>query len=79
MFDYDLLTQVMTNVAWFPNNSMVKTNDGELGIVIRQNRGLPDRPVIQIVQTAYGTDCTNRNIIKDLTECLTVFITGTAE
>ncbi len=79
LFDYDLLTQVMTTVAWFPNNSMVKTNDGETGVVIRQNRGLPDRPVIQIVQTADGTDCTDRNIIKDLTECLTVFITGTAE
>lgn len=79
MFDYELMTQILTTIAWFPNGSKVYTNDGEIGIVLKQNRGLPDRPVIQIIQTSDGTGCRAKNIVKDLTECLTVFITGTTE
>lgn len=79
LFDYDMTSQVMTTVAWFPNGTQVVTNDREVGVVISQNRGLPDRPVIKIIKTADGIDCSSKNIIKDLTECLTIFIVGTVE
>ena len=79
LFDYDMTSQDMTTVAWFPNGTQVVTNDREVGVVISQNRGLPDRPVIKIIKTADGIDCSSKNIIKDLTECLTIFIVGTVE
>ena len=69
---------IIKNIAWYPNGSMVRTNEGEEAIVVSQNRGLPDRPVIRIVKNADGTPC-NQNLVKDLTECLTLFLTDIIE
>lgn len=77
-FNYDLVSLVNRNIAWFPTNCIIITNEGETAKVISQNKGLPDRPVIQIIKNADGTECTE-NTIKDLTECLTVFIMDTVE
>ena len=78
LFDYDLLAQVTTTIAWFPTGSLIVTNEGEVAEIIQQNSGLPDRPVIRIVKNADGSPC-RENTIKDLTECLTTFIVETAE
>lgn len=78
LFDYDLIGTVFKNIAWYPNGCFVRTNEGEEAVVISQNRGLPDRPVIKIVKNADGTPCGGNNI-KDLTECLTLFLTDVIE
>ena len=78
LFDYDLMSCIIKNIAWYPNGSMVRTNEGEEAIVVSQNRGLPDRPVIRIVKNADGTPC-NQNLVKDLAECLTLFLTDIIE
>ncbi len=78
LFDYDILSKVIVNIAWFPTGSLVVTNEGETGKIISQNRGLPDRPVIKIVKNADGTPC-DKDIVKDLTDNLTVFIVDTVE
>lgn len=77
-FNYELVSLVNRNIAWFPTNCIIITNEGETARVISQNKGLPDRPVIQIIKNADGTECTEKTI-KDLTECLTVFIMDTVE
>lgn len=74
LYDYDLMGTVLKNIAWYPNGCLVRTNEGEEATVIRQNRGLPDRPVIKIVKNADGSPCKD-NEIKDLTEYLTLFLT----
>ena len=77
-FDYEILSQVITSVAWYPSGSLVRTNENELGRVIRQNIGLPDRPVLQIVLNADGTE-PEGEVIKDLEQCLTLFIEETID
>ncbi len=59
--------------AVYPVGSQVLTNIGETGIVIRQNREFPDRPVIRIIK-----DKTGNNLVKpkevNLISSKTVFI-----
>ncbi len=78
IFDYELLSKIIVNIAWFPTGTQVITNEGETAEVIKQNKGLPDRPVLRIIKTNDGKACTD-NIEKDLTEHLTVFIMDTVE
>lgn len=73
LFDYDLMNLVLSTVTWFPTGSLVRTNIGDIARVYKQNNGLPDRPVLQIVKYADGREC-REEIFKDLTEELTVFI-----
>ncbi len=77
-YDYPILSKVLQNLAWFTTGAVVKTNDGETARVIRQNKGLPDRPVIKIIRDKNGNEV-GEEIVKDLTKCLTVFITDTLE
>lgn len=78
LFDYEIVNKIITNIAWFPNKSFVITNEGDTAQVIRQNKGLPDRPVIKLIKDSDQNEYTEE-IIKDLTECLTLFITESIE
>ena len=77
-YDYEMMTMVMSSIAWFPTGSMVITNENEIARVVGQNRGLPDRPILRIVRDADGKIC-KKEIIKDLTELLTIFIIESIE
>ena len=77
-YDYSIMSKVIQNIAWFTTGSKVQTNEGEVGIVIRQNKGLPDRPVLKILKDSKGNDV-KIDIVKNLTECLTLFIVDTLE
>lgn len=78
LFDYRMTTCIMNDIAWFPNGSTVLTNEGEVALIIGQNHSLPDRPIIKVLRTADGKECEGE-VIKDLTECLTVFIIDTID
>lgn len=78
LFDYRMTTGIMNDIAWFPNGSTVLTNEGEVALILGQNHSLPDRPIIKILRTADGQECEGE-VIKDLTECLTVFIIDTID
>ena len=73
LFDYELMNLVLSTIAWFPTGSKVKTNEGEIAVIYKQNVELPDRPVLKILKYADGRDCVG-DVYKDLTEELTVFI-----
>lgn len=75
-FDFDVVNQFLESVAAYPNGTAVITNDGEVGIVLRQNSKCPTRPVIRIIKDRDG------GILKswkerDLKEELTLFIKDT--
>lgn len=78
LFNYSILKQVFASIAWFPTGTKVFTNERELGIVVKQNKALPDRPVLRILKDANGVPV-EKEEIKDLTELLTVFIMDTIE
>ena len=59
-----------------PVGMNVMTNEGEIGVVVRQNREVTDRPVIRMLRYADGTDY-KEEVEKDLLKYLTVFIVDT--
>lgn len=77
-FDKEVVDAFKQSVAAYPNGSIVLTNEGELGIVVRQNCSFPTRPVIKMLKdknsVPYETD-----IERDLTKELTLFISETLE
>ena len=62
-----------TGEPFNPEVIKVRTNEGETGVVIRQNSEFPDRPVIRIMEDQYGKTVKERKI-KDLVHELTVFV-----
>lgn len=78
LFDYRMANNIMNSIAWYPNGSMVLTNEGETALIVGQNKSLPDRPIIRVIKTSNGELC-QTEIIKDLTEWLTVFIIDTID
>jgi len=48
--DYEVLLQFNRIVSVYPNGTAVRLSTKETGVVVRQHRGLPGRPVIRIVQ-----------------------------
>ncbi|MDE6491852.1 MAG: HD domain-containing protein, partial [Lactobacillus sp.] len=49
-YDADIVSAFLQLIAVYPFGSKVRTNRGELGIVMRQNPHFPERPVIRIVE-----------------------------
>lgn len=65
-------------VAAYPNGTTVITNDSNIGIVIRQNKRFPTRPVIRLIKNKHGEKYLDW-IEKDLTQNLTLFIKDTID
>jgi HD-GYP domain-containing protein (c-di-GMP phosphodiesterase class II) len=76
LFDFNVVKAFVASVAAYPTGALVITNEGEIGIVLRQNPKCPTRPVIRIIKNKEG----NKPEVwteKDLTKELTLFITDT--
>lgn len=69
--DYEVLMQFMRIVSIYPNGVSVKLSNRQIGVVVRQHRGLPGRPVVRIIDNT-GGDSTARDL--DLAEHPTLFI-----
>ncbi len=76
LFDFQVVKAFVDSVAAYPTGLLVRTNEGETGIVLRQNPQCPTRPVIRIVEDREGRRSTQW-IEKDLTKELTLFIEDT--
>lgn len=76
LFDITVVKALIDSVAAYPIGSLVMTNQGEVGIVLRQNAQCPTRPIIRIVKNKEGI-MPKEWIEKDLTKELTLFITDT--
>lgn len=57
--------------AVYPAGTYIRTNEDEIGIVMRQNKQFPGRPVLRIVEDRNGDAV---NIIKDLLEVNNIYI-----
>lgn len=77
-FANDMVAIFIKSLAAYPNGSIVRTNEQQMGIVLHQNHNFPSRPVIRIIRDAKGRKC-DEWIIKDLTKNLTLFIEDTIE
>lgn len=72
-FDKDIVDDFLALIAVYPVGSYVKTNEGETGVVLRQNKEFPDRPVIRIIKDK-DNNPVKSIIIKDLLRITTLFI-----
>lgn len=73
MFDKGIVDTFLEFTAVYPAGSHVLTNEGELAVVLRQNRNFQDRPVIRIIRDKNGKDV-REEVIKDLVKIHSVFI-----
>jgi len=77
-YDYKVVSTMLEFLAVYPVGSIVVTNDNETGIVIRQNKGFSDRPVLKIIKNKDGNPL-NENKIVDMIKMKTVFIDKVVE
>ncbi|HAU84891.1 MAG TPA: hypothetical protein DCW90_05130 [Lachnospiraceae bacterium] len=73
MFDPNVVEAFSASVARYPNGIRIITNQGDIGIVVRQNVNFPTRPVIRIMQDKDGRTL-EKPIEKNLLEELSLFI-----
>lgn len=77
-FDFRTVQAFINSVAAYPLGTYVVLNNGDIGIVIGQNRKIPTRPIINVVQCGDGTvpqEVFQRNLAQELT----LFIRDTIE
>ena len=60
-------------MAVYPLGTRVLTNEGEIGIVVGQNKDFQDRPILRIVQDKNGS-VIKEETIKDLVKIQNLFI-----
>lgn len=72
LFDEKIVDALLEFIAVYPSGSKVITNEGETAIVIHQNKGFPERPVLRIIEDKEGRK--QESIIKDLLKYNYVFI-----
>ncbi len=77
-YEHSVVNAFNEIVAAYPNGTLVVTSEGDIAIVLRQNQKCPTRPIIRLIQDKNGQRYSNW-VEKNLTECLTLFITDTID
>lgn len=72
LFDPEVIRAFCEAVAVYPNGSVVRLNNGLIGVVVQQNRTFPGRPVVRVRLTEGGPE---RLVDLDLLSELTLFVT----
>lgn len=72
-FDADVVDMFLNFTAVYPVGTRVLTNEGEIGIVVGQNKDFQDRPILRIVQDKNGSIIKEEKI-KDLVKVQNLFI-----
>jgi len=72
-YDMDVVHIFLECVAAYPNGSGVLTNEGEVGVVLKQNIKFPTRPIIRIIKDKLGNEV-EEWVEKDMKKELTLFI-----
>lgn len=73
LFDGKIVDTFLKFTAVYPAGSHVLTNEGELAVVLSQNKEFQDRPVIRILKDKNG-NAVKGEVIKDLIKVHNVFI-----
>jgi HD-GYP domain-containing protein (c-di-GMP phosphodiesterase class II) len=77
-FDKEVVEIFNRSIAAYPNGTLVRTNEGETGIVLRQNENFSSRPVIRMLKDKYGKTYKSW-VEKNLEQELSLFIEDTIE
>ena len=72
-FNGKIVDAFLSFTAVYPAGSQVMTNEGELAVVLYQNKDFQDRPVIKVIKDKAGNPVTEEKIL-DLVKVHNVFI-----
>ncbi|MCX7571216.1 HD-GYP domain-containing protein [Tumebacillus sp. DT12] len=73
-FDHEVVIQFLRSVAVYPTGVSVKLDNGKVGIVVAQHKGLPARPVIRVF-TREDSEWESHDVKEvDLATATTTFI-----
>ena len=78
LFDGRIVDALLEFTAVYPSGSVIVTNQGEIAVVIKQNKGFPERPIIQITRDKFGNPIEDENIV-DLVKVNNLFIDSVLE
>lgn len=78
LFDGKIVDVFLGFTAVYPVGTHVLTNEGELAVVVSQNRDFAERPVIKILRDSKGRNVEG-NVIKDLVKIHNIFIEKTLD
>lgn len=78
LFDKSLVDLFIKNIAAYPSGSIVKLNTGAYGIVLKQNKAFPLRPIINLIYDENGNKLKVPKQLN-LSQENTLFIVGTVE
>ncbi|MBD5464853.1 MAG: hypothetical protein HDR22_03400 [Lachnospiraceae bacterium] len=78
LFDVEVVEAFFQFIAAYPMDTIVKLSDNTIGIVINQNKGFPERPVLRLVKDKDGNTC-KTEIIVDLIKIHNVVIESTID
>ena len=78
LFDGRIVDALLDFTAVYPSGSVIVTNEGDIAVVIRQNKGFPERPIIQLTRDKFGNPIDDDKII-DLVKVNNLFIDSVLE
>lgn len=78
LFDSRIVDVFLGFTAVYPSGTHVLTNEGEMAVVLSQNKDFKDRPVIRILKDKDGKEVKGE-IIKDLVKVHNIFIEKTLD
>ncbi len=78
LFDAKIVDALLDFTAVYPSGSVIVTNEGDVAVVIRQNKGFPERPIIQVTRDKFGNPIDDDKII-DLVKVNNIFIDSVLE
>ena len=56
LFDEKVVSHFLDCIALYPTGSKIITNEGQVGVVIKQNKGFPARPIIAVKTDKNGQE-----------------------
>lgn len=78
LFDETVTEAFFQFIAAYPVNTIIKLSDGSEGIVVKQNKGFPERPVVRLTKDTSGNTCDTETIV-DLVKIHNVVIDSIIE
>lgn len=73
LFDAKIVDIFLDFTAVYPAGTHVITNEGELAVVVAQNKDFQDRPIIRILKDKSGNDV-KEEVFKDMVKIHNIFI-----
>ena len=73
LFNAKIVDTFLSFTAVYPSGTHVLTNEGEIGVVVTQNKDFQDRPIIRILKDKSGKEL-DREVMKDLVKVHNIFI-----